>query len=79
MIMHENILPIMTRLRALRHAQGLSLRALKQRADVAVATLVRIEAGGYDPKLSTLQRLARALGVSVGTLIGERPTPPRHT
>jgi len=42
---------------------------------VAVATLARIEAGGYDPRLSTLRRLAKALSVTVAELIGEaKPT-----
>lgn len=64
----------MTRLRDIRDAKGISLRALKQLSGVAVATLARIEAGNYDPRLSTLQRLAKALRVTVGELIGERPT-----
>ena len=78
-IIYENISHDMTRLRDIRDAQGVSLRALKKLSGVAVATLARIEAGGYDPRLSTLQRLAKALRVSVGELIGERPTRPRKT
>ena len=78
-ITHENVFHDMTRLRDIRHAQGISLRALKKLSGVAVATLARIEAGGYDPRLSTLQRLAKALRVSVGELIRERPTRPRKT
>lgn len=50
----------------------MSLRGLKKRSGVAVATLARIEAGGYDPRLSTLRRLAKALHVTVAELIGER-------
>ena len=65
----------MTRLRAIRQRKGVSLRALKKRSGVAVATLARIEAGGYDPRLSTLRRLAKALSVTVAELIGERPKP----
>ena len=65
----------MTRLRAIREGKGVSLRGLKKVSGVAVATLARIEAGGYDPRLSTLKRLAKALGVTVAVLIGERPTP----
>lgn len=63
---------IMTRLRAIREGKGVSLRALKAASGVAVATLARIEAGGYDPRLSTLRKLAKALGVTVAELIGER-------
>lgn len=63
----------MTKLRMIREGKGVSLRALKVLSGVAVATLVRIEAGGYDPRLSTLRKLAKALGVSVAELIGEHP------
>ena len=62
----------MTRLRVIREGKGVSLRALKKVSGVAVATLARIEAGGYDPRLSTLRRLAKALRVTVAELIGER-------
>ena len=78
-LIHENIPYDMTQLRDIREAQGISLRGLKKLSGVAVATLARIEAGGYDPRLSTLQRLAKALHVSVGKLIGERPTRQRRT
>jgi transcriptional regulator with XRE-family HTH domain len=63
----------MVRLRAIRERKGVSLRHLKQLSGVAVATLARIEAGGYDPRLSTLKRLASALSVTVAELIGEGP------
>ena len=60
-----------------RDAQGVSLRALKTRSGVAVATLARIDAGGYAPRVRTLQRLATAQRGS--DLIGERSTHPRNT
>ena len=47
------------------------MRALKQVSGVALATLTRIEAGNYDPRLSTLRRLAKALRVTVGELASE--------
>lgn len=59
-------------LRAIREGKEVSLRALHRASGVAVATLARIEAGGYDPRLSTLRRLAKALRVSVAELIGEQ-------
>ena len=49
----------------------MSLRALKKASGVAVATLARIEAGGYNPRLDTLRKIAKALGVTVGDLIVE--------
>ena len=66
----------MTRLRSIREGRTpkLSLRALAQISGVGVATLARIEAGNYDPRLSTVRRLAKALRVTVGELIGERST-----
>ena len=49
----------------------MSLRALKALSGVAVATLARIEAGDYDPRLSTLRRITTALDVTVAQLIGD--------
>jgi transcriptional regulator with XRE-family HTH domain len=60
-----------TNLRAIREGKGVSLRALKVLSGVAVATLARIEAGNYDPRLSTVRRIAKALGVTVAELVGE--------
>lgn len=71
MLIYENI-STMTRLRSIREGKGVSLRGLKKLSGVAVATLARIEAEGYDPRLSTLRRIAKALGVTVAELIGER-------
>ncbi|BFU96793.1 MAG: hypothetical protein NTNFB02_35150 [Nitrospira sp.] len=45
---------------------------LANMSGVALATLVRIEGSGYDPRLSTLRKLAKALEVSVAELIGEQ-------
>lgn len=71
-LVNENIVPVTpTNLRAIREGKGVSLRALKKISGVAVATLARIEAGDYDPRLSTLRRIANALGVTVAELIGE--------
>jgi len=61
----------MIRLRSIREKQGVSLRALKKASGVAVATLARIEAGDYNPRLDTLRKLAKALRVTVADLIGE--------
>ena len=60
-----------TNLRTIRERKGVSLRALKALSGVAVATLARIEAGDYDPRLSTLRRIATALDVTVAQLIGD--------
>ena len=61
----------MLRLRAIRVQRGISLRALKAATGVAVSNLQKLEAGKGDPQLSTLQKLAKALKISVAELIGE--------
>lgn len=61
----------MIRLKTFRERQGLSLRKLAAVAGVHYVSLVRLEAGTYDPRLSTLKKLAKALGVSVADLIGK--------
>jgi transcriptional regulator with XRE-family HTH domain len=63
----------MLRLREIRERKGVSLRALKSASGVAVSSLALFEAGKGDPQLSTLQKLAKALSVTVAELIGERP------
>ncbi len=40
-------------------------------AGVHAVSLVRLEAGKYDPRLSTLRKLAKALDVSVCDLIDQ--------
>jgi XRE family transcriptional regulator, fatty acid utilization regulator len=58
-------------LRQIRDAQGYSLRALADRVGMAYPALFRLESGAADPRLSTLRKLAKALGVTVAELIGE--------
>jgi XRE family transcriptional regulator, regulator of sulfur utilization len=62
-------------LRAHRDAARLSLAALAARSGVSKASLSMIEKGGANPSLETLWRLAGALGVSLGTLVGESEPP----
>ena len=62
----------MLRLRTIRERKGVSLRALKKASGVAVSLLALYETGKGDPQLSTLQKLAKALNVTVAELIGER-------
>lgn len=56
---------------ALRQKQGLSQRALAKLSKVTNVTIARIESGVYDPRLSTLRRLAKALRVKVADLVDE--------
>ena len=59
----------MEQLRKLRLERGLSLRTLGVMAGIHAVSLVRLEAGKFDPRLSTLRKLAQALEVSVCDLI----------
>ena len=52
----------MDQLKNLREAQGLSQRALAARAGIAYKTVQLIETGHHDPRVSTLDRIAQALG-----------------
>lgn len=61
----------MIRLRVLREQRGLSLRRLAEVAGLHYVSLVRLEAGAFDPRLSTLRKLSEALGVTIAELIGE--------
>lgn len=63
-------------LRAHRQAAGLSLGALAVKSGLSKASLSTIEAGAGNPSLETLWRLAGALGLPLGSLLGE-VEPPR--
>ena len=56
---------------------GYSLRKLGEQAGVSYVTLARIETGIYDPRLSTLRKVARALKVTVAQVIGDQPFKPK--
>ena len=54
------------RLRLLREEQGLSLRALAERCRLSINAISQIERGENSPTVSSLHRLATALGVPIG-------------
>jgi transcriptional regulator with XRE-family HTH domain len=62
---------MLKRLKVIREARRLSLRQLAKAPGVGLTTLVRLETGmpACDPRLSTLERLAKALNVSVAALL----------
>ena len=64
---------MMKSLKVIRQAQGVSLRKLGEQAGVSYVTLARIETGIYDPRLSTLRKVARVLKVTVAQVIGDQP------
>jgi transcriptional regulator with XRE-family HTH domain len=64
-------LRIAREIRAHREARGLSLNATAERAGLSKTIVARIESGAGNPSLETLARIARALDVTVGTLLAE--------
>jgi XRE family transcriptional regulator, regulator of sulfur utilization len=62
---------------ALRQTQGLSLDELSRKAGVSKSMLSQIERNQANPTVAVVWRLATALGVGVGELLGDgRPAPP---
>ena len=59
------------RLKFYREQQKLSLRKLAKVAGVHYVSLARLEGGTADPRLSTIRKLSKALGVSIADLVGE--------
>jgi transcriptional regulator with XRE-family HTH domain len=59
------------RLKALRNERGLSLRALAELCELSPNTISLIERGASSPSVSTLQRLATALGVQITSFFTE--------
>jgi XRE family transcriptional regulator, regulator of sulfur utilization len=57
------------KLKKIREAKGLSQTELAKKARVSRAYVFRLEAGGSDPTVGVLQRLAKALGVPVTALL----------
>jgi transcriptional regulator with XRE-family HTH domain len=67
--------PLARRLAQLRERLFLTQRQLAQRAGLSPAIVQSLEQGQrLDPRLSTVLKLAQALGVSIGELI-EEPAP----
>ena len=60
---------MMKRLVMLRKKQGLSQRGLAEKRGDGHITIARLETGKFDPRLSTLRLLAKALKVKVRDLI----------
>ena len=50
---------------------GLSQERLARNADVSLPTISRLERGSGVPKVALLRRIARALGVSLSSLVDD--------
>jgi transcriptional regulator with XRE-family HTH domain len=70
-----------SRVRRLREAQGLSLRALARSSGMTPTGVSLVEQGKSTPTSTTIEKLSRALGVEPGVLFGEpiSKTPPPQT
>lgn len=56
---------ILTTLVAERHRAGITQVELARRLGVTQAVVARLESGQQDPKISTLERYARAIGATI--------------
>jgi transcriptional regulator with XRE-family HTH domain len=65
------------RLRALRIAHGMSQDNLADRMGLRGSAIWRLEHGLREPRLTTILRLARGLGVASGVLVDAQDTPAR--
>lgn len=61
------------RLLALRTLNSLSLEEVARRAEITKSYLSKVERGLSAPSLATVLKLARALGLSSGQLLGDEP------
>lgn len=54
----------------LRKEKGLTQEGLARKADISYHTLIKLESGGIkNPKIETVIKLARALGMSIDNLL----------
>ena len=57
------------RIKALREQRGLTQEALAEKAGVSRGYLARLETGRHGPRVSTVEKLAKALRVKVTDLL----------
>ncbi len=68
--MSKTIPTVAKNIKKYRKEKGLSQDKLSRLADVAHATIIKIESGGIQsPTIDTVQKIAKALGVGVEDLI----------
>lgn len=68
--MLREVPPIGKNIKKLRKQKGLSQDRLSKLADISYNTVIKLESGGItNPSIDTLQKLAKALDVSVDELL----------
>ena len=66
---YEGVVYIGTKLNQLRTQEALTQRDLSERTGLSLAAISRIEQNQVEPRLSTVRRLAEALGVHPSQLM----------
>lgn len=72
----QRLFELGAQVRALRIRKGLTQAELARRAATNQAAIARIEAGGPEPRLSTLERIGRALDAELVVVLQERDPHP---
>jgi transcriptional regulator with XRE-family HTH domain len=63
----------LTRLREIRQRAFLTQAELGEKAGMSEATINRLESGKHEARISTVRKLAAALGVLPAELVGQEP------
>ncbi len=66
----EVLIEFGNKLKDLRTSKGLTLQQLAFEAEMEISQVHRVEKGKINPTLTTLNALAKGLGISLGELIG---------
>ena len=62
--------PLAKSIKKFRGRAGLTQEALARKADISYNTIIKLETGGIiDPRISTIVKVAKALGIRVDELI----------
>ena len=67
---------IAEKLKKIRKERGITQNQLAEKAGLATITIQNYEGGKYEPKYETVEKLAKALEISISDLTGEGYTPP---
>lgn len=75
----QNVIDLGHQLRTERKNRNMSLKELANLVDVSVGFLSQVENGKNTPSLTTLKRIATALGLTIGKLLGEESSGEQST